>query len=86
MGLIETLGRHALIFERDRTAEFFRKFAQSEQAYRRRAAGRTQRRQPALPDGPGIPSVPRRWSPTPFGEQVLRYYREAAAADTEDER
>ena len=79
-GLIETLVRHALAFERDRTTEAFRRYSTSLVNYQRRAAQRAQRGEPAiLPDSPGVPDVPPHWSPTPFGEQVLGYYREAGA-------
>jgi hypothetical protein len=77
LGLIETLVRHALVFERDRTTEAFRKFIISQAAYQRRVADRFQRNLPALPDFPGVPDAPPQWSPTEFGEQVLGYYREA---------
>lgn len=76
-GLIETLVRHGLVYERDRTSEAFRKFSISLVSYQRRLAQRAQRGGPALPDSPGVPDAPPRWSPTPFGEQVLNYYREA---------
>jgi hypothetical protein len=80
-GLIETLVRHGLIYERDRTTEAFRRYSTSLVSYQRRLAQRTQRGGPGLPDSPGIPDAPPRWSPTPFGEQVLNYYREAGAEE-----
>ena len=80
LGLIETLVRHALAFQVDQTAEAFGGFIRSQAAYQRRAAHRIERGQLAIPeDGPVIPSVPLQWAPTPFGEQVLDYYREAGA-------
>jgi hypothetical protein len=80
-GLIETLVRHGLVFERDRTTEAFRRFSTSLVNYQRRVAQRAQRGGPALPDSPGVPDAPPHWSPTPFGEQVLSYYREAGAEE-----
>jgi hypothetical protein len=81
LGLIETLVRRALVFERDRTTEAFGKFARSMIAYQNRLASRGQRGQPTLSfDSPGIPDAPRQWSPTEFGEHVLGYYREAGRA------
>ncbi len=77
LGLIETLVRHALVYERDRTTEAFRRFSISLVAYERRVAQRAQRGQPVLSDGSGVPDAPQRWSPEEFGEQVLGYYREA---------
>lgn len=81
-GLIETLVRLGLVFERDRTTEAFRRYSTSLVNYQRRVAQRAQRGEPAiLPDSPGIPDAPPHWSPTPFGEQVLSYYREAGAEE-----
>jgi hypothetical protein len=80
-GLIETLVRHGLVLERDRTTEAFRKFANSQAAFQRRLVNRRERGQPDLPDSPGIPDAPPHWSPTPFGEQVLGYYREAGSEE-----
>lgn len=81
-GLIETLVRHGLVFERDRTTEAFRRYSTSLVNYQRRVTQRALRGQPAiLPDSPGTPNAPPHWSPTPFGEQVLSYCREAGAEE-----
>lgn len=80
-GVIETLVRHGLAFERDRTTEAFRKYSTSLNNYLRRQTQRAQRGGPVLPDSPGVPNAPPFWSPTPFGEQVIRYYREAGEGE-----
>lgn len=76
-GVIETLVRHGLVFERDRTTEAFRRYSTSLNGYMRRLAQRAQHGGTVLPDSPGGPDAPSLWSPTQFGEQVIGYYREA---------
>ena len=79
LGIIQTVTRNAVVVERDTTTDAFGQFSRSAVAFLRRLADRQQRGLPALPDGPGVPRVTRRWSPTEFGEQVINYYREAGA-------
>ena len=88
-GLLGALQRHGLAVQNDVSSEIIERALKELEDNYNSALGRTINAGAARPvpmKAPlSVPHVERTWSPTELGDQVLQFYREAGADDTEDQ-